>query len=60
MLRVNYKMKTTERQTFSIKCECLITRNNVTINTKKKSKFSVIELDHLNNALLVLPYGLKK
>ena len=53
-------MNEVERQRFSIKCECLIMKNNIPLNTKKKSKFSVIELDSTSNTLNIIPYGLSK
>lgn len=53
-------MKGVERQTFSIKCECIILRNNTPVNTKKKSKFSVMELDPNSNTLTVSSFGAKK
>ena len=35
-------------------------RNNMTLNSKKKSKFSTIEFDPNNNTISILPYGLEK
>lgn len=43
-------MKSTpERQTISIKCECIIMKNNIPINTKKNSKFWSLTLDSQNS-----------
>lgn len=53
-------MKGVDRQSFSIKCECIITRNNMTLNTKKKSKFSVLQLDPNTQSIHVMPFGLQK
>ena len=53
-------MKGVERQTFSIKCECIIMRNNIPLNSRKKSKFSTVQLDPNSNSLMVLPFGMKK
>jgi hypothetical protein len=53
-------MKGIDRQTFSIKCECTIVRNNISLSTKKKSKFSVLQLDPTSKVVLVQPYGLPK
>jgi hypothetical protein len=54
-------MKTTpERQTFNIKCECIILKNDVAINTKKKSKFSILSLDMELANLNINPFGTAK
>lgn len=53
-------MKSNDRQSFSIKCECIIMRNNMPINTKKKSKFSVLSLDSEQQQLSVVPFAASK
>ena len=53
-------MKGVDRQTFSIKCECIITRNDLTLNTKKKSKFSTLQLNPNTQAIQILPFGVQK
>ena len=53
-------MKPNERQNLTLKCECIVSRDNLSINTKKKSKFSTVTLDHSAKAITVQPYGQTK
>jgi hypothetical protein len=53
-------MKAAERQEFSIKCECIITRNCLQINGKKKSKFTLIGLNADRQLLTAQPFGSQK
>ena len=53
-------MKAAERQEFTVKCECIIMRNNLQINGKKKSKFTLIGLQAERQALTATPFASQK
>jgi hypothetical protein len=43
-----------------VKCECIILRNNLQVNQKKKSKFSLIGLNAEKEVLTAVPFGSQK
>lgn len=45
---------------FTVKCECIITKNNMQVNGKKKSKFSLISLQPTRRLLTAQPFGSNK
>jgi hypothetical protein len=44
----------------SVKCECMIMRNNLQVNGKKKSKFTVISLQAERQLLTAQPFASQK
>ena len=55
-------MKTNERQiqNLTLKCECIVAKNSMQVNTKKKSKFSTLTLSPTTKTITVQPYGQAK
>ena len=49
-----------ERRQFNIKCECIIMRDNLPLNKKKKSKFSHVSLEAESGCLSIVPFGTGK
>ena len=49
-------MKGGDRQIFSLKCECAVTRDRLSLTPKQKSKFSLLELDQTEKTLRILPF----